>query len=386
MAKTQSQYQKEIYNAGKVSIDRQLAARKKTDANTIAQINKSIDAATKTATDPYKQQIADAPVESRKLYDENAVKDAVNRKLVQEKLINSGATDSGLNSSMQTAMTIQKSKADSAVKSQELQKIQAAQSAIDQIVADSAAKKAENKINIERSTSDWYTGVLAQLESDSQTAAANAYAADREYEAKTAAAQTEAANNLQKQRLEYVQYMMKNKDYDEDRAWAAAYKLYPTGNASMDNYYAAIAAGYSPEQARAYANAGGGNAGTKAVYAAAVSKVQNAAKHFTFDMTGDLLGENVGKTGKKGATKAANKMLTQINNSSVYKSMTAAEKEVFLAYAAGQMVASTWPKDTDKNKNELANRLSTACSILGADYDSAESFYKKAISWKRANM
>ncbi len=192
MAKTQQQYYDELYATGKKSLDKQHKTWKETDAATLKQINAGIDKAAKTAAGQYEQRIEAAPLESRALYDQNAVADAVAKKQVQERLANMGVTDSGLNASMQTAMAIQKQKADARVRADEAAKIQAIQNTIDKILSDAEIDKNEQKMQLERNTADRYNAALQNLETSSRQAAATSYAADQDYLARQYEADQEA--------------------------------------------------------------------------------------------------------------------------------------------------------------------------------------------------
>ena len=180
LQKTVQDYYNEQYLPGKASLDQQHKTWQETDANTLQQINESIDRAAKTATGQYQQRIDAAPLESRAQYDQNAVADAVAKKQVQARLASMGVTDSGLNSSMQTAMAIQKQKADAGVRATEAAKIQEAQNQIDKILSDAAISKSEQKTQMERATADRYANALMDLEASSRANAASYYATDQQ--------------------------------------------------------------------------------------------------------------------------------------------------------------------------------------------------------------
>ena len=180
LQKTVQDYYNEQYLPGKASLDQQHKTWQETDANTLQQINASIDKAAQTATGQYQQRIDAAPLESRAQYDQNAVADAVAKKQVQARLASMGVTDSGLNSSMQTAMAIQKQKADAGVRATEAAKIQEAQNQIDKILSDAAISKSEQKTQMERATADRYAAALQDLEASSRANAASYYATDQQ--------------------------------------------------------------------------------------------------------------------------------------------------------------------------------------------------------------
>ena len=173
MGKTLQQYKDETYAAGKKSVDKVYKQKQETDAATLKQINAAIDKSTAVQTGQYQQRIDAAPLESRVEYDKNAIADAVSKQQIRESLANMGVTDSGLTSSMQTALAIQKQKADRTVRVNENAKIQAYQNAIDQIVAEDETKKTDAKLQRQQATADWYAAALADLENSSSQAAAD---------------------------------------------------------------------------------------------------------------------------------------------------------------------------------------------------------------------
>ena len=180
--KSRDDYYNDVYGKAKTAVDEQHASRLATDTDTKTRINEAIDKAAAASTGRYQTQIDNAPRESRVQFDQNAVRDAVAKKQVQERLANMGVTDSGLNSSMQTAMAIQKQRADNTVRSEERAKIQAAQDAINQIMAESDSKKAEQGIAIDRATADWYNQLMAQLPTQAYGLANDSYSFDKTME------------------------------------------------------------------------------------------------------------------------------------------------------------------------------------------------------------
>ena len=141
--------QKKKHNA---EADADIAQYEKDNAALKEQINASLDAAAESQAGVYRQEIEQAPLDSRALYDQNAMREAIDRKKIQESLANMGMTDSGLSSSMQTALTVQKSRADNSVRAAEQQRIRAAESTIDQIFANKEQQKAQKGIEIDQDT------------------------------------------------------------------------------------------------------------------------------------------------------------------------------------------------------------------------------------------
>lgn len=387
MAKTQQQYYDEIYAEGKKSLDKLHEQKKTTDAETLKQIEAGIDKATATSTAQYQQRIDAAPLESRKLYDQNAISDAVSKKRVQESLANMGLTDSGLTSSMQTALAIQKQKADATVRRDEAAKVQSYQNAIDQIIADGEAKKSDARISAEKATADWYSGALAELENSSSQAAAEAYAADMDYAAKVYDAQQKygaqvvkdqnAANEKQQKAMQDTVNGYIEDGYDNLTAMAMANELYPTGDAYTDTYYAAIRNGYTDAEAKAYAAAGGGDAGDEAVADAALDTASRFVSGMNLNITkGITLKTAFGRPGYADGDVLYEKITDQTKNNAQYQGMSKTEQEAVLVLAVAQAVATDKNWSVDKHEDNYA-RMRRACNKLGVDYSAAETQYKK---------
>lgn len=220
--------------------DTDIAQYEKDNAALKEQINATLDAAAESQAGVYRQEIQQAPLDSRIQYDKNAMQEAVDRKKIAESLANMGMTDSGLSSSMQTALTVQKSRADNSVRVAEQQRIRAAESMIDQIFANNEQQKAQKGIEIDQDTAAY---ARARRESANTLATQTATAlhnADVEaetarYEADVAARQKWMQQQLSGQqdtaklRSDYVKLLMTREDnpLDSTAAWQEAYRAYP---------------------------------------------------------------------------------------------------------------------------------------------------------------
>ena len=121
--------------------------RTQTDDATIQQINEAIDRATNASVNPYKTQMEQLPAQYQKLFDTNAVQELVGRKQVQEAMANMGLTDSGLNRTQQTALSLQRGNADYNTRLAQQQKTQELQDKISQLMeAGAAQKQQQNRI------------------------------------------------------------------------------------------------------------------------------------------------------------------------------------------------------------------------------------------------
>lgn len=377
MAKTPQQYYEELIANPKKQLDEKHTLRQQADAQQKAQINAAVDQSVQNATAQYEQRIAALPDESRELYDANALDEAVSRTRVQEYLANMGMTDSGLTSSMATALSVQKGKADRQVRMNEQQQRQYLMAAIDQIVAEGETQKTESAMSIDAATRQWYEEANARLEESTRSSAAEAYAADQAYAAKVVAAQADYEN----QRRQYVQKQMMEGTTAE-QAWANGYAVYPVTEAedknyaSINNYYAMQRSGYTDAEINAYINAGGGDNGMAALYTAAADVAEPFVETLKLDRT-DYWGP-FSKTWWSSASGdgelVAESLTDQLENNATYKAMSETEKSVVKAAAIGKMVATSWANAGDADANKT--RLRVACDKLGADYDTALAYYE----------
>ncbi|MBQ9841626.1 MAG: hypothetical protein IJO42_00775 [Clostridia bacterium] len=382
MGKTLQQYKDETYAAGKKSVDKVYKQKQETDAATLKQINAAIDKSTAVQTGQYQQRIDAAPLESRVEYDKNAIADAVSKQQIRESLANMGVTDSGLTSSMQTALAIQKQKADRTVRVNENAKIQAYQNAIDQIVAEDETKKTDAKLQRQQATADWYAAALADLENSSSQAAAEAYAADMDYAAKAYEAdqkynaqviadQNAAIEKQNKAIQDAVQGYIDTGD-DPETAKAKVNLQYPSEDAYTNLYYEGIRNGYSPAEAKLYAEEGE----TK-VQAAAIKKAKTFVAGLSTNITGGItLRTAFGRPGFLDGKVLAEKITKQTSGNKEFDGMTATEKEAVLALAVANAVDkdTNWKSDSHEDNYE---RMKKACNILGVPYVLAQDQYDR---------
>lgn len=235
-------YYDEELKEKKKATDEAVAKRKEDDAALKGQINATYDAAAESAAGVYREEMAKAPLDSRALYDQNAMREAIDRKKIQETLANMGMTDSGLSSSMHTALTVQKSRADNQVRADEKERIRAAESEIDRIFANNEIQKSQKGIEIDQATTEWERN---QRANDQALAAQNATSrVNAEVEAATEAAKLELeAYKLQQSQLQesaklrndYATMLMtrENNPLDANAAWAEAYAAYPDNTSTQ---------------------------------------------------------------------------------------------------------------------------------------------------------
>lgn len=167
--------------------------RTQTDDATIQQINEAIDRATNASVNPYKTQMEQLPAQYQKLFDTNAVQELVGRKQVQEAMANMGLTDSGLNRTQQTALSLQRGNADYNTRLAQQQKTQELQDKISQLMESGAAQKQQQEATIRGNTADWYNNLLSNYYSTAQQQGTSLYNAEQERIAAAAEAQRQAA-------------------------------------------------------------------------------------------------------------------------------------------------------------------------------------------------
>lgn len=265
-------YLKEQKKKTTAEAEADIAQRQKDDAALKEQTNATLDASAEAQTGTYRQEIEQAPLDSRIQYDKNAMQEAVNRKKIAESLANMGMTDSGLSSSMQTALTVQKSRADNSVRVAEQQRIRAAESAIDQIYANNELQKAQNSIKIDQAGAEYARTRREAADTLATQTATSLYNAEVEAAAQVQAAQVKAEQDwMQKQlsrqqdaaklRSDYVKMLMTREDnpLDADAAWKEAYRAYPDtpvmSQAQYGYYLQHLNSGYNNTAAMAAASA-----------------------------------------------------------------------------------------------------------------------------------
>lgn len=189
MANSAQEYIDKLYNQSQGMAGQLHEQRKQSDDEVIQQINAAIDRATASSTNPYKTQMEQLPSQYQPLFDANAVQELVGRRQVQEAMANMGLTDSGLNRTQQTALSVQRGNADASVRLAQQQKTQELQDKISQLVENAAAQKQQQEASIRANTSDWYNTLLSNFYSTAQQQGTSLYNAEQERAAAAAEAE-----------------------------------------------------------------------------------------------------------------------------------------------------------------------------------------------------
>lgn len=368
--KTAKDYTKELYAQGLTQVDSWKKDQQAINEETLRQINQAVDTATASGVAKYQEAINAAPESSRKLYDENAITEAVNRKRVQESMANMGMTDSGLSGSLHTSLAVARGNADSEVRRQEKAYVDQLKAAIADLYTAGATQKAAEKASLDKQLAEGYNDRKAALWNDSMTAGAQQYAADRDHDARVKEAEYKALEEQAKARQNYALKLLDN-DADETSAWASAYTMYPTGDEKTDAYWAAIKAGYSQQEANIYANAGGGEPGKAAVEEAAVSAAENLVKRMKLTgMTGwKTFWSNQDNDGEY----VAEKIQQLLAENADFANMSALQRETVLSLAVAKAINENWTRGTD-NVDNVA-RIENASAKLGLDSEDVKAVY-----------
>lgn len=161
MARSIQEYVDELYGKGQGTVNQLHEQRKQSDQQLIDSMNAATDRTTAASTKPYQTQIEQLPAAYQKQFDANAVQELVGRRQVEEAMANMGLTDSGLNRTQQTALSVQRGNADAATRLEQQKKTQELQDKIAQIIEAGAAQKQQQEASVRSNTSNWFNDALA---------------------------------------------------------------------------------------------------------------------------------------------------------------------------------------------------------------------------------
>ncbi len=355
------------YDKGKAQLDEQYSRRRQQDDRTLAALGDAIDRGAQTAGEQYRQRIDDAPMQLREQLDLNDLDERVQRRQLAESMANAGLTDSGLNRTQQTALSLQRGNADAASRRSSEEHVRAAQNAIDQILADAAQQKAQQEANARSTTDTWYQNALDSLAGSARSAASQDYHAEQQaaadiakaklaeetarYKAAMEAATKQSDNS--EARSKYAQALMSTSKggYSEKNAWAAAYARYPTGDEKTNTYYTAynnaMNDGYSEQQAEAIAEAAVN--GTDPTTTLAKMKAKEIVG------TNSLYNENfferiINDYSSNRPQTIYNRVTAALSKNEDYASASSAEKRYITAVALGNTVRENYKDIAQREK------------------------------------
>ena len=187
--------------------------KKQQDQNTatsnayVADINAIVDTNISNSVNKVQGQIDSLPTQYQSSFDANAIQQKINERQVAERMANMGLTNSGLNRTQQTAINVQRSNADAALRTQ----INSATNSLKQQIADLYAsgesQKAEDsakaRYELEQKNQSVYDTMMSNLYSN-----ASAYeTAQIDANAKIEEARIKAEQEAQKN---YVSWALEN--------------------------------------------------------------------------------------------------------------------------------------------------------------------------------
>ncbi len=206
--KTYEKILAEENSAGKKTYDEAAAKTKETAAQKISNQNAVIDSAAQNTTAQYQKTIDEAPKKFAGQYDDNYIDELVARKNLENTMADMGLTDSGLNRSQQTAISVMRGNADSQTRAQQQNYVTAAQQAIDQVLAQAEQDKASYANEVNASTDDYLAQLWASLMQNAQANATSRFNAQEESLDAAYKAQLEAEAEAEKRAQEWSKALL----------------------------------------------------------------------------------------------------------------------------------------------------------------------------------
>ena len=224
MARSIQEYVDELYGKGQGTLNQIHEQRKQSDQQLIDSVNAAIDRTTAASTKPYQTQIEQLPEAYQKQFDANAVQELVGRRKVEEAMANMGLTDSGLNRTQQTALSVQRGNADAAARLEQQKKTQELQDKIAQLIEAGAAQKQQQAAGVLSNTSNWFNDALASSYNTAMQQGASMYNADlaRDEQARQAELDRQNALAVADKQKEAAQEKAKQQEFENKMAMVSA--------------------------------------------------------------------------------------------------------------------------------------------------------------------
>lgn len=224
MARSIQEYVDELYGKGQGTLNQIHEQRKQSDQQLIDSVNAAIDRTTAASTKPYQTQIEQLPEAYQKQFDANAVQELVGRRKVEEAMANMGLTDSGLNRTQQTALSVQRGNADAAARLEQQKKTQELQDKIAQLIEAGAAQKQQQAAGVLSNTSNWFNDALASSYNTAMQQGTSMYNADlaREEQARQAELDRQNALAVAEKQKEAAQEKAKQQEFENKMAMVGA--------------------------------------------------------------------------------------------------------------------------------------------------------------------
>lgn len=220
MARSIQEYVDELYGKGQGTLNQIHEQRKQSDQQLIDSVNAAIDRTTAASTKPYQTQIEQLPEAYQKQFDANAVQELVGRRKVEEAMANMGLTDSGLNRTQQTALSVQRGNADAAARLEQQKKTQELQDKIAQLIEAGAAQKQQQAAGVLSNTSNWFNDALAGSYNTAMQQGTSMYNADlaRDEQARQAELDRQNALAVADKQKEAAQEKAKQQEFERQKA------------------------------------------------------------------------------------------------------------------------------------------------------------------------
>ena len=220
MARSIQEYVDELYGKGQGTLNQIHEQRKQSDQQLIDSMNAAIDRNTAASTKPYQAQIEQLPEAYQKQFDANAVQELVGRRKVEEAMANMGLTDSGLNRTQQTALSVQRGNADAAARLEQQKKTQELQDKIAQLIEAGAAQKQQQEASVRSNTSNWFNDALAGSYNTAMQQGTSMYNADlaRDEQARQAELDRQNALAVADKQKEAAQEKAKQQEFERQKA------------------------------------------------------------------------------------------------------------------------------------------------------------------------
>lgn len=170
-------YRNDYINRHKSATEQRIAEQQA--ANTemtnqyIQDINSVIDKSTDAAVNKVQGEIDKLPTTFQSTFDANAVNQKINERKLVSRMEDLGLTNSGLNQTQQTALTIQRSNADAATRQQMNAASLSLKQQIADIISQGESKKAENaataRYNLAQQNQSVYNSLMDELYSNADS-------------------------------------------------------------------------------------------------------------------------------------------------------------------------------------------------------------------------
>lgn len=218
------EYADELYGKSQGILNQLHEQRKQSDQQLINDANAAIDRTTAASTKPYQTQIEQLPEAYQKQFDANAVQELVGRRKVEEAMANMGLTDSGLNRTQQTALSVQRGNADAAARLEQQKKTQELQDKIAQLIEAGAAQKQQQAAGVLSNTSNWFNDALASSYNTAMQQGTSMYNADlaRDEQARQAELDRQNALAVAEKQKEAAQEKAKQQEFENKMAMVGA--------------------------------------------------------------------------------------------------------------------------------------------------------------------